>query len=112
MENFSMLDTGTLNEYQEKAKVFRLNVPPEERIMGLFEEAGEVAGIFKRMLRGDYPPDQAALRLFKELGDVMWYISQIAEDNNWTLRDVAEGNLEKLESRRVRGLILGEGDNR
>lgn len=103
----------TLNDYQNKAGEFQVpNAPPEERIMGLFEEAGEVAGLFKRMLRGDYSPDVVATKLHKELGDVLWYLSRIAADNGWTLQDIAETNIEKLESRKLRNAILGEGDNR
>lgn len=80
--------------------------------MGLMEESGEVAAIFKRLLRGDYGPDIAATKLYKELGDIMWYVSQIAGDNDWSLEDVAKGNLEKLESRKLRNLIVGTGDDR
>lgn len=102
-----------LNEYQDKAKSFRVPAaPPEERVMGLLEEAGELAGIFKRLLRGDYGPDIAATKLFKELGDVLWYLSQIADDNNWTLEEVATGNIEKLTSRQLRNTIVGSGDSR
>lgn len=108
-----MLNELSLNQYQSKAADFRLpSAPPEERVMGLLEEAGEVAGIFKRLLRGDYGPDVAATKLHKELGDVLWYVSQIAGDNDWTLEDIANTNLDKLESRKLRNAIMGEGDNR
>ena len=37
---------GSFDEYQKKASEFRLpNATPEERVFGLFEEAGEVSGI-------------------------------------------------------------------
>jgi NTP pyrophosphatase (non-canonical NTP hydrolase) len=99
--------------YQEKALKYRSgDLPNEERVMGLLEEAGEVAGVFKRLLRGDYGSEQAEQALFKELGDVLWYLSQIALDNGWQLSAVAQGNLDKLESRRIRGMLLGNGDNR
>ena len=102
-----------LNDYQDLASKYIVpTATGEERVFGLLEEAGEVAGIFKRLLRGDYAYNEASARLFKELGDVLWYLSQIAKDNNWTLQEVAEGNLEKLESRLIRNQIIGEGDNR
>ena len=102
-----------LNEYQEKAgKYQQQKTPPEERLMGLLEESGEVAGVFKRMLRGDYDADVAATKLHKELGDVLWYLARIAADNNWTLEEVAAANLEKLESRFIRNQIVGSGDDR
>lgn len=107
------LNDMTLNEYQSKAADYRVpTAPPEERVMGLLEEAGEVAGIFKRLLRGDYGPDIAATKLFKELGDVLWYVGQIAGDNDWTLEEVAKGNIEKLESRKFRNTIVGTGSER
>lgn len=103
----------TLNEYQNKAGEFQVaGAPPEERVMGLLEEAGEVAGLFKRLLRGDYTPDEVASKLHKELGDVLWYLSRIAADNNWTLQEIAEANISKLESRKLRNTILGSGDQR
>ena len=107
------MDEYTLNKYQQDAKQYRVpSGTPEERIFGLFEESGEVAGIFKRMMRGDYTPDIAATKLAKELGDILWYLSQVAEDNDWTLEDIARDNIEKLEGRRIRNTILGAGDER
>lgn len=103
----------TLNEYQSKAADYRVpTAPPEERIMGLLEEAGEVAAVFKRLLRGDYGPDIAATKLAKELGDILWYVSQIAGDNDWSLEEIAKNNLDKLESRKLRNTIVGTGDDR
>ena len=102
-----------LNEYQQEASKFTLaGSPPEERVMGLLEESGEVAGVFKRLLRGDYNPDEAVSKLHKELGDILWYLSQIAWDNGWTLEEVAKSNLDKLESRKLRNMIMGSGSER
>lgn len=107
------MDEYSLDQYQQDARKFVIpQAPPEERIFGIFEEAGEVAGIFKRMMRGDYSPDIAATKLAKELGDVLWYISQVAEDNDWRLSDIAKTNIEKLESRAFRNKIIGEGSDR
>lgn len=103
----------SFDDYQEKAATFIVNgSPPEERVMGLLEESGEVAGVFKRLLRGDYDPPVAMAKLFKELGDVLWYVSQIARDNNWKLSDVAAENIAKLESRKIRSAIIGSGSDR
>lgn len=103
----------SLNSYQSAAADFRVpTAPPEERIMGLFEEVGEVSGIFKRLLRGDYGPDVAATKLHAKLGNILLYVSQIAGDNDWSLEEIAKANLDKLESRRLRNQIMGSGDNR
>lgn len=103
------------DSYQQIAATYRAaTVPDEERVFGLFEEAGEVAGIYKRIVRGDYKdnPAEANVKLKKELGDVLWYLSQVALDNGFALSDVAELNISKLEDRRQRNVLLGSGDNR
>jgi len=115
MEQFNATnnEVTNLDEYQQACLTFRVpHSPPEERLMGLLEEAGEVAGVFKRMLRGDYDADQAATKLHKELGDVLWYLGQIAYDNGWKLSDIATTNLEKLQDRALRQTIMGSGDTR
>lgn len=101
-----------LDEYQSKASEFALPVSPLERVFGVLEEAGEVAGAFKRMERGDYDLPTFSAKLAGELGDVLWYLSQIAQDNNWKLSEIAQSNLDKLNSRSLRGKILGSGSNR
>jgi len=110
-----MSDTNLeyFDDYQHQAFKFRVETAtPEERVLGLLEEAGEVAGVFKRLMRGDFSPDMAATKLHKELGDIMWYLSQVAYDNGWKLSEVAKANIDKLTSREIRGQILGTGDDR
>ena len=48
----------------------------------------------------------------KELGDVLWYIANISAYLDISLSDLAQTNLDKLESRYQRNLIHGEGDER
>ena len=47
-----------------------------------------------------------------EAGDILWQLSGLCKVMGWTLEDVAKANLAKLASRRRRGVIDGEGDNR
>lgn len=104
---------NTFNEYQETTAKYRLNTyTPEACVMGFLSEAGEVAGVFQKMIRGDYPPDVAMTKLYKELGDCLWHLAQIAADNNWSLAEIASDNINKLESRQIRGKIIGAGDDR
>jgi NTP pyrophosphatase (non-canonical NTP hydrolase) len=101
------------NEYQKQTSEFRLpTYIPEACVMGLLAECGEVAAVFQKMMRGDYNADQAATKLHAELGDVLWHIGEIANDNGWTLSEIAQANLDKLASRKLRGVILGSGDHR
>lgn len=47
-----------------------------------------------------------------ELGDVLWYVAQTAETLGIPLSQIASGNVKKLKSRKERGVIQGNGDNR
>jgi len=82
--------------------------------LGLVGEAGEVAEKVKKLIRdfgGIINPEQA-LELKKELGDILWYLAVLAHEFGLTLEDIAKLNLEKLASRKERGVITGNGDNR
>lgn len=104
---------NTFNEYQAATAKYRLDTyTPEACAMGFLSEAGEVAGVFQKMIRGDYPPDVAMTKLYKELGDVLWHLSEICTDNGWSLAEIASDNIDKLESRQIRGKIIGAGDER
>ena len=83
-------------------------------VSGLCDESGEVAGKVKKWLRGDLgdAPHPSKEDLQKELGDVLWYIAAICSDLDISLDDVASGNIAKLASRKERGVIQGDGDNR
>ena len=82
--------------------------------LGLAGETGEVVEKIKKLFRDDNGVLSVERRtdIEKELGDVLWYLTQIATDAGITLEDVAKGNLEKLFSRKARGKITGDGDNR
>lgn len=47
-----------------------------------------------------------------EAGDILWQLSGLCKVMGWSLEDVAKANLAKLASRKQRGVIDGEGDNR
>ncbi len=82
--------------------------------LGLVGEAGEVADKLKKTIRDDHHivTDKKKEEVEKELGDVLWYIAQIASELNLSLDDIAQKNLDKLFSRKARGVIGGSGDNR
>jgi NTP pyrophosphatase (non-canonical NTP hydrolase) len=56
--------------------------------------------------------DERRRAMAKELGDVLWYVSQITSELGLELEDIAQANLEKLLSRRRRGVLSGSGDER
>jgi NTP pyrophosphatase (non-canonical NTP hydrolase) len=82
--------------------------------LGLVSEAGEVAGKVKKVLRddkGQFLPEKRQ-EIAKEIGDVLWYIAALCTDLNVDMEAVAQGNLDKLNSRLARGVLGGSGDNR
>ena len=56
--------------------------------------------------------DDLRLALAKELGDRLWYIAAGARELGYTMSEIASINIDKLLSRRERGVIVGEGDDR
>ncbi len=107
----------TFDLYQMKAgktSVFPCDNQLDYLTIGLCEEAGEVAGKVKRIIRdNDGKADAASTKqIILELGDVLWYLSQIATILDVDLSDVASLNLEKIYSRMQRNKLHGEGDNR
>lgn len=47
-----------------------------------------------------------------EAGDILWQLSGLCQVMGWSLEEVAQANLDKLASRKERGVINGDGDNR
>lgn len=80
--------------------------------LGLAGEAGEFANKIKKIMRGDKTLIDARADLISELGDCLWYLSEAAKNLNVSLESVAVQNIDKLQSRRARGVVKGEGDNR
>lgn len=70
-------------------------------VAGLTEEAGEVAGLFKRELR-NLPKDQERCtreHYVEELGDVLWYLIGVAITHGIDLQELWDYNVKKLEER-------------
>lgn len=78
----------------------------------LASEAGEANGKFGKLLRDGDTTGELTTAVILELGDVMWAVSQIANELNTPLSQVAKKNIEKLASRQERGVLGGSGDNR
>lgn len=74
-------------------------------------EAGEFAEKIKKKYR-TVPLVPDPRELAKELGDVLWYVARLANLYGYSMTQVMAMNVEKLESRRKRGMLQGEGDNR
>ena len=106
------------NDYQTKSRKTAgypaIGHPVIYPILGLVNEAGEVAGKIKKVFRDKDGHISAETRdaLKAELGDVLWYLAQTATELDLTLDEIAEYNIAKLMDRLERGKIKGDGDNR
>lgn len=107
----------TLDEYQNHAletaiypKQYKVIYPA----LGITGEAGECSDKVKKVIRdnnGEFTDDRKR-EIAKEIGDVLWYCAALAHDIGYTLNEVGEMNVEKLNSRKERNKINGSGDNR
>lgn len=83
-------------------------------ILGLTNEAGEVAGKWKKVIRDDggVLSKEKADAIADELSDVLWYCAAVASECGFSLDSIARHNLDKLNSRKERGVLGGSGDTR
>ena len=103
----------TLDEYQARAaETFVGDNRIERACLGPSDEAGEVSGVRKKYLRGDYDEDEYRRRMRKEVGDLQWQVAELCTAHGWSLEDIARENLAKLADRAERGVIRGDGDDR
>ena len=106
------------NEYQEQAR--KTAVYPNigsnyiYPTLGLVGEAGEVAEKIKKVIRDNNGEitEEKKQEIKKELGDVLWYLANLSKELEINMNDVAQANLDKLNSRMDRGQLHGSGDNR
>lgn len=117
-------------EFQEKAHGFAsYGENPMYPALGLAEEAGEVCGKIAKFIRKhegidpfttlkefrhalEEPNDKFVDDMVKELGDVLWMTAELASVIGVSLDEIMARNIDKLEDRRRRGVIVGDGDNR
>ena len=105
-------------EYQEMARETALFPIIGHKIvypaLGLAGESGEVSDKIKKIFRdkGGEFDDKAIESIAAELGDVLWYLATICDVLNIELGSVAQGNIDKLRSRKLRGALYGSGDDR
>lgn len=115
-KNFYRIKENTMINFKEYNEFVKgMKAYPEKNAivypaLGLCGEAGEIAEKVKKWLRGDRELDKDAL--LSELGDPLWYIVSLADDLGYSLQDVVDRNVDKLSSRKQRGVIKGDGDNR
>jgi len=84
------------------------------QVLGLVGESGEVAEKFKKIIRdkGGKLSHEDKAEIIKELGDILWYVNAVSHLLDSNIEEVATKNLEKVLSRKERGVTKGSGDNR
>lgn len=84
------------------------------QVFGLVGESGEVAEKFKKLIRDKQGVLAAEDKkeIIKELGDILWYVNSVSILLGSSLEEVARANLDKVLSRKQRGVTVGSGDNR
>lgn len=113
----------TFDEYQKQAITTDVRVGAMtgltdpmflDKAFGLVGEAGEFAEKLKKIYRDKDGKldDLTKPELVKELGDVLWYLSALLYYLDVSFDDLAAANLEKALSRKARGVLHGNGDNR
>ncbi len=105
----------TPNQYQQEAG--KTAIYPAAQglsycVLGLTNEAGEVAGKLKKHIRDCLPFSVTRKALIDELGDVLWYAANLARELDVSLEEVMTLNLDKLADRKMRGVLGGSGDKR
>jgi NTP pyrophosphatase (non-canonical NTP hydrolase) len=102
-----------LNEYQQAAAttaIYPKSSGVTYNIVGLCGEVGEIAGKYSKCIRDGIIVDRDDFK--KELGDVLWFVAMLAKEFNFSLEEIGLRNLEKLQSRKDRNCLTGDGDNR
>jgi len=99
---------------------------------GMSEESGEIAGVFKRIRRGDFGEDvkreiteiednlaklikehpKIKMAIIHEIGDREWYTNRFLKTIDSNMNEVLEENAKKVKRRISDGTIMGDGDER
>ncbi len=82
--------------------------------LGLASEAGEVIEKVKKVWRDrnlEFDVEDI-YKIARELGDVLFGVACVASNLGFKLSEIADESYAKMESRKGRGVLRGEGDNR
>jgi NTP pyrophosphatase (non-canonical NTP hydrolase) len=107
-----------LNEYQETTRLTdRTNKPfgfiAGNYMAGLAGEVGELLSPIKKVVYHEHPLDSDKLDKIKdEAGDVLCYLTKLISIFGFTLEEVAQYNIEKLQKRYPNGFDVQRSINR
>lgn len=107
----------TFKDYQIQTGKMVIYKPEDALIYNLFSlcaETGELAGKYSKVIRDNNWVLTPEIRqnMALELGDTQWNVGRCAAALGYGLEQIAQMNLDKLNSRMARGVLGGSGDNR
>ena len=73
------------------------NLHAVHMIMGMVTEVGELQDVYKKHLAYGKPIDEVNEK--EEIGDLMWYIGCHCKHKGWSLEEIMESNIKKLQGR-------------
>ena len=117
-ERHEMKKPLTFDEYQKKVRktAFYPNIGTSlfYPALGLAEEAGEVCGKIKKIIRDDggIISNEKKQAIIKELGDILWYVAAQCWELKIPMSQAAQSNIDKIADRIKRGTKRGSGDDR
>ena len=110
------------NEYQKECRKTDVGTSAQEclspgwlyYVLGVAGETGELMEKIKKLFRDkdgviDFEFKEAVV---KEMGDVQWYMARLADWFGIDFESVFVTNVEKLQSRKKRNKLHGDGDDR
>jgi NTP pyrophosphatase (non-canonical NTP hydrolase) len=83
-------------------------------LVGAAGEIGEIMNKWGKIIRDQSSEIDYDQRkdMGKEIGDVVWFLTRAADELGLPVEMILNENLEKLRSRKARGVLSGSGDNR
>lgn len=83
-------------------------------LVGAAGEVGEIMNKWGKAIRdnGSQLDYDQRKDMGKEIGDVFWFLTRAADELGISVEVILNENLEKLQSRKARGVLSGSGDNR
>ena len=103
-----------IREYQElAARTINKDLTPKGQgthsLHGMVGEIGELHSIYQKRYQGHVFDEEHAK---KELGDLMWFIAEYCTAHNWSLEDICQMNIDKLQARYPDGFDTDRANNR
>ncbi len=104
----------TFQEYERLAARTDPNTDDSKRLLhsalGLPGEVGEIVDLIKKAAFQGH--ELVYLTLALEAGDVLWHLHQLCRAIGWTLEEVAQANIAKLQKRYPQGFSVVRSNNR